>query len=152
MNNYNGSISWKDTNNATNFIDSGGYRSAHCSEFQYVIPLPIINQPISSVSKEDKTMNDDGICVYHFEQQPILKIVKIWIWMWWFFNSLRRSFINNKLSPYVKRIHLVASYWPSRVTNKIGFSCYWKTEIDGLVFSGHILDKGPLRVVHLSIA
>ena len=72
MNNYNGSISWKDTNNATNFIDSGGYRSAHCSEFQYVIPLPIINQPISSVSKEDKTMNDDGICVYHFEQQPIL--------------------------------------------------------------------------------
>ena len=34
-------------------------------------------------------------------------------------------------------------YLPSRVTEKVGFSCYWKTTLDGLVSSGHILDKRP---------
>ena len=34
-------------------------------------------------------------------------------------------------------------YLPSRVTEKVGFSCYWKTTLNGLVSSGHILDKDP---------
>ena len=53
--------------------------------------------------------------------------------------------------PYVKRMYSMAPYWPSRATEKAGFSCYRETTIDSLVSSGQFRDKGPLRVVYLSI-
>ena len=69
-NNYNGSIKRKDANNnstTVNNMNSGGYRSAHGSGFEYAIP-----PPSSAVSEEEKTMNNDGIYEYHLGKQPIL--------------------------------------------------------------------------------
>ena len=54
--------------------------------------------------------------------------------------------------PYVKRLYSAMPCWPSRVTEKVVPSFDGETTLDDLVFSGHILDKGPLRVTHLSIA
>ena len=59
----------------------------------------------------------------------------------YYFISLRRTSLRDKSLPYVKRLYSVTPYWPSRVTVKVGFSCYWKTTLDGLVSSGHILYK-----------
>ena len=33
-------------------------------------------------------------------------------------------YVNAKVLPYVKRLYSVTPYLPSRVTEKVGFSCY----------------------------
>ena len=40
------------------------------------------------------------------------------------FLSLRRTSLHDTSLLYVKRLHSVTPYLPSRVTEKVGFSCY----------------------------
>ena len=78
----------------------------------------------------------------------------IWIWKWKLFIILKSTqHFSTRLIVTVRKkiLYSVTPYLPSRVMEKVGFSCYWKTTLDGLVSSRHILDKGPLWVVHVSM-
>ena len=79
-----------------------------------------------------------------FKERNIFNIciwIWIWIWMVFFINSLRRIFLNDKTLPYVKRIYLMTSYWPSRVTEEVALSFDGGTTLHDFVFSGQFLTR-----------